>query len=79
MGRVVGALGRVESRRSAREYVDGLLSSTERKNCCVAEKAGYAHPDAMQRLLRTASWDAEAVRDDVRLVVLKSLAHLDGC
>ena len=61
------AFGRAEPRRTARDYVAGLLSATERKNCWwLAEHAGGARPDAMQRLLRTASWDAGQVRETVR-------------
>lgn len=79
MSRVGSAFGRVEPRRTARDYVAGLLSATERKNCWwLAENAGHAGPDAMQRLLRTASWDAEQVRDEVRSVVVERLAHPDG-
>lgn len=75
MGRVADAFGRVEPRRTARDYVAGLLLGTEPKNCWwLAENAGYARPDAMQRLLRTASWDA----DEVRCVVVERLAHPDG-
>ncbi len=33
MGRVAGRFGRVEPRRTARAFVDGLLSGLERKNC----------------------------------------------
>jgi hypothetical protein len=43
MGRVGDAFGRVEPRRTARAYVAGLLSATERKNCWwLAEDAGHA-------------------------------------
>jgi hypothetical protein len=66
MGRVAGRFGRVEPRRTARAFVAGLLSGSERKNCWwLAEWAGHRSPDAMQRLLRTARWDADLVRDDV--------------
>lgn len=79
MGRVADAFGRVEPRRTARAYVAGLLSATERKNCWwLAENADHARPDAMQRLLRTACWDAEAVRDQVRSVVVERLGDPDG-
>ena len=45
----------------------GLLAPVERKNCWwLAEQAGHADPQPMQRLLRTAAWDADAVRDDLR-------------
>jgi hypothetical protein len=69
MARVAGRFGRVEPRRAAREFVLGLLSSVERKNCWwLAEQAGHATPDAMQRLLSNAVWDADAVRDETILV-----------
>jgi SRSO17 transposase len=79
MGRVAGRFGRVEPRRTARAFVTGLLSGTERKNCWwLAEWAGHRSPDAMQRLLRTACWDADLVRDDVRGYVAEHLGHRDG-
>lgn len=44
----------------------GLLSDLPRKNCwTIAEWAGEASPRGMQHLLCRASWDADAVRDDV--------------
>jgi SRSO17 transposase len=67
MSLVAGRFVRAEPRRTARDFVLGLLSPVERKNCWwLAEQAGHADPQAMQRLLRTAVWDADAVRDDVR-------------
>ncbi|MFJ8944982.1 transposase [Streptomyces sp. NPDC102395] len=67
MARIPGRFRRVEPRAAARAYLLGLLSCVERKNCWqLAEQAGFAGPGAMQRLLRYARWDAEAVRDDVR-------------
>ena len=57
----------------------GLLSATEGKNCWwLAEHAGHARPDAMQRLLRTASWNVDDVRDEVRSIVVERLGHPDG-
>ena len=67
---VAGRFGRVEPRRTAREFVLGLLAPLERKNCWwLAEQAGHRGPQAMQRLLRTAVWNPDAVRDDVRAFV----------
>ena len=43
-----------------------------------AERAGHARPDAMQRLLHRAKWDADAVRDDVRQIVVDRLGDPDG-
>ena len=45
----------------------GLLSHTERKNSWwLAEFAGDASPDGMQRLLNFSPWDEDACRDAVR-------------
>ena len=77
--RVAGRFGRVEPRRAARDLLWGLLSVVERKNSwTLAEQAGHERPDAMQRLLRTACWDAGEVRDDLRAYVVEHLGHPDG-
>ncbi|WP_419197547.1 IS701 family transposase [Microbispora hainanensis] len=74
MARIAHRFGRIEPRRAANAYVRGLLSGVERKNCWnLAEHAGLNGPQSMQRLLRTARWDAEAVRDDVRGYVSEHL------
>jgi SRSO17 transposase len=76
---VAGRFPRVEPRRTAREFVLGLLSPLERKNCWwLAELAGHGDPQAMQRLLRTAVWDADAVRDDLRGFVAGQLGDAAG-
>jgi hypothetical protein len=55
--RVAGRFGRVEPRRQARAYLTGLLAPVERKNGWqLAEAAGDATPDRMQRLLAGARW-----------------------
>jgi SRSO17 transposase len=60
-------------------YLRGLLSAAERKNgWTLAEQAGDATPDAMQRLLNHAGWNADAVRDDLRGYVLDHLADPAG-
>ena len=79
MSLVAGRFARVEPRRTAREFVLGLLSPLERKNCWwLAERAGHGDPQAMQRLLRTAVWDADAVRDDVRAFVAAQFGDAAG-
>lgn len=79
MSLVAGRFARVEPRRTAREVVLGLLSPAERKNCWwLAEQAGHGGPQAMQRLLRTAVWDVDAVRDDVRGFVAARLGDSGG-
>jgi hypothetical protein len=58
---------RAEPRARVRAYVSGLAAGLERKNgWTLAEQAGEAGPDGMQRLLRRADWDVDGVRDDVR-------------
>lgn len=65
---------RPEPRSTACAYVRGLLSGVERKNSWwLAEAAGHAGPRAMQRLLTTACWDADAARDLVRAQVVDHL------
>jgi SRSO17 transposase len=72
--RVAGRFGRVEPRRQARAYLTGLLAPVERKNGWqLAEAAGDATPDKMQRLLNVARWDPDEVRDDVRAYVVDNL------
>ncbi len=65
---------RPEPRSTACAYLRGLLSAVERKNSWwLAEAAGHASPRAMQRLLTTACWDADAARDLVRSQVVDHL------
>jgi SRSO17 transposase len=79
LARIACRFARVEPRATARVLVTGLLSGIGRKNCWwLAEQAGHETPDKMQRLLRKASWDADAVRDDVRGFVAEQLGHPDG-
>ena len=77
--RVSGRFGRVEPRRRARAYLSGLLAPVERKNGWqLAEAAGEATPDGMQRLLNNARWDPRQVRDDLRAYVVENLGHPGG-
>ncbi len=79
LDRIDQRFARCEPRAAARAFVAGLLSRVERKTCwSLAERAGYAGPQAMQRLLRTASWDAEAVLADVRAFAGEHLGEPDG-
>ncbi|WP_433529189.1 IS701 family transposase [Micromonospora sp. CA-263727] len=74
-----GRFCRVEPRRAAAGFVTGLLADLRIKTCWqLAEQAGHGRPDAMQRLLYRAKWDADAVRDDVRKVVIDRLGDPDG-
>ncbi|MFJ2195372.1 IS701 family transposase [Streptomyces violaceusniger] len=79
MARIAGRFRRVEPRAAARAYLLGLLSSTERKTCWqLAEQAGHTRPGPMQRLLRYARWDADAVRDDLRAYAAEHLGSDGG-
>nr|WP_198141555.1 IS701 family transposase [Micromonospora sp. ATCC 39149]QLK01739.1 IS701 family transposase [Micromonospora carbonacea]QLK01740.1 IS701 family transposase [Micromonospora carbonacea] len=70
---------RSEPRRRARQYLCGLVSGLARKNgWTLAEQAGDVSPDGMQRLLRWADWDVDAVRDDVRDYVVEHLGDPAG-
>ena len=70
---------RPEPRRRALDYLRGLLSPVERKNGWqLAEQAGDATPDGVQRLLSTCRWDADLVRDDLRDYVMEHLGDADG-
>jgi len=70
---------RAEPRQRAMAYLKGLMSEVPRKNSWqLAEEAGEATPDGMQRLLSTAVWDVEGVRDDLRDYVLATVGSGDG-
>jgi SRSO17 transposase len=77
--RIGGRFVRAEPRARVREYVAGLVAGLERKNgWTLAERAGEASPDGMQRLLRRADWDVDGVRDDVRDYVIEHLGDREG-
>ena len=70
---------RPEPRRRVLDYLRGLVSSVERKNGWqLAEQAGDATPDGVQRLLYNYRWDADLVRDDLRSYVLEHLGDVWG-
>jgi SRSO17 transposase len=72
--RIGPRFARSEPRARAGVYLRGLLSAAERKNgWTLAEQAGDRSPDAMQRLLNHADWNADAVRDDLRDYVVEHL------
>jgi SRSO17 transposase len=72
--RIAGRFTRAEPRRRALAYLRGLLGNVGRKNGWqLAEHAGERTPDGMQRLMSTAGWDADLVRDDLRGYVVEHL------
>jgi SRSO17 transposase len=74
LGRLGPRFGRVEPRRRAAAYLQGLLAPVERKNGWqLAEAAGDRTPDGVQEFLSRVRWDADAVRDDLRAYVAQHL------
>jgi len=72
--RIADRFARSEPRARVLAYLRGLLGQLERKNgWTLAEAAGEVSPDGMQRLLRTADWNADAVRDELRGYVVERL------
>jgi SRSO17 transposase len=72
--RIAPRFARPEPRRRALAFLHGILSNTSRKNGWqLAEHAREARPDGMQRLLSSAVWDADGVRDDLRTYTLEHL------
>lgn len=78
MPRISPRFWRSEPRGRAREYVSGLVAGLEGNGWTLAEWAGEACPDGMQRLLRRADWDVNGVRDDVRDYVIAHFGDRDG-
>ena len=78
-GAIAPALGRSETRASAGAFIDGLLSSAERKTgWMLAEEAGLERPYRIQSLLGRSSWPADALRDLVRGYVVRAIGDAGG-
>ena len=72
--RIAPHFARPEVRARAGKFLAGLLDPLERRNGWqLAEALGERSPDGVQRLLRTARWDADAVRDVLRAYVVEYL------
>jgi SRSO17 transposase len=70
---------RKEPRAQAAKYLRGLLAPVERKNSWqVAEAMGDSIPDATQRLLYRAQWDADAARDELQRYIIEVFADAEG-
>ncbi len=79
VGQIGPRFARSEARRHAADYLRGLLGRTERKNGWqLAEAAGDATPYGLQQFLYRATWDPEAVRDDLRAYVVEQLGDPQG-
>jgi SRSO17 transposase len=76
LGCVAARMCRVEPRLRLRRFVLGMMAGLPRTNCwSLAEHAGEACPRGMQRLLSSASWDADRVLRDVRDWVVSRLGE----
>lgn len=77
--RFAGYFARREPREQVVKYVHGLLSSVKRKNGWqIAEAVGDSDPQPTQRLLYSATWDADAVRDELQHYVVEQFGDADG-
>jgi SRSO17 transposase len=73
--RVGHRFARSEARERVKRYLLGLLGRAERKNGWqLAEAIGERDPQGVQRLLNSAKWDADEVRDELRSYVVEHLA-----
>lgn len=79
VARIGSRFARVEPRRHLAVFPQGLLAGLPRTNCwTIAEHGQATGPQGVQRLLPSAVWDADAVRDDLRTYVLDHLADPDA-
>ncbi|BDM70052.1 hypothetical protein HEK616_35390 [Streptomyces nigrescens] len=77
--RVAGRFSRVDLRWRMRDHLRGLLAPVERRNGWhLAEYAGHRGPAGFQHLLNGASWDADALRDDMQQYIADQLDCPDG-
>jgi SRSO17 transposase len=77
--RFADVFGRKEPRAQAVKYLRGLLAAVPRKNSWqVAEAVGDRIPDATQRLLYRALWQADTARDRLLKFTIEVLGDEDG-
>jgi SRSO17 transposase len=77
--RIAPHVARPEGRDRAGRYRAGLLGPVERRTGWhLAEQMGERSPDGVPRVVRTACWDADAVRDDRRTCVVERRGHPDA-
>lgn len=70
---------RREVKDAALAYIQGLLSSAERKNSWqLAQAAGFSRPDSFQRLLYKASWQADDLHEMLLAFVCEKFNQSDG-
>jgi SRSO17 transposase len=70
---------RSEPRQAARQYLRGLLAPVKRKNCWqMAEAVGEKDPQPLQRLLYSAQWNEDTVRDELQRFVIERFGDEEG-
>jgi len=79
LGLLAAHFTRREPVQQAGKYIDALMSDLPDKNCwSLAQHAGDAAPDKMQRLLERAAWDQPTAMRTVRDFVVAGLAAAEG-
>ena len=69
----------METRASGMCYLQGLISTIERKNSWqLAEQAEYENPYGFQYLLGRARWDVNQLRDSVRQYTVDFMPQEEG-
>ena len=77
--RFADLFSRQEPRDQSRKYLRALLSAVERKNGWqLAEAGGDERPDATQRLLYLAQWEADAARNRLQHFVIEVFGDAEG-
>lgn len=77
--RIGAFVARPASRDRLRRYMRVTVTGDARQNGWqLAEAAGEAPPHGMQRLVASAAWDVDGVRDDLRAYVTNALGTHDG-
>jgi len=72
--RIAHCFARLELRRRALTYLQGIVISGERKNSWhLAKHTGESSSNRMQRSLNSAVWDADLVRHNLRAYILEQL------
>jgi SRSO17 transposase len=70
---------RSETRNSVQLYIRGLLADVRRKNSWqLAEAVGLPDPHSLQRVLNEALWDADAVGETLRRVIIEQIGYEPG-
>lgn len=77
--RFADIFSRSEPREQAAKYMRSLMSNVRRKNGWqLAEAAGDERPDATQRLLYHAKWDADEARDELQQYIIEVFGEEEG-